>query len=167
MDCSPPGSWDSRGKNTSVGCHFFLQRIVPTQGWNPHLLGLLPWQVSSLPLAPPGKPKTWRWLCLVAQSCLTLWDPTDCSSPGFSVHWDSPGKNTEVGCHALLQGIFPTQRSNPGLPHCRQILCHLSHGGNPRILEWVAYPFSRRASQPRNQTGVSSITGGFFTRKDK
>jgi len=44
---------------------------------------------------------------------------------------DSPGKNTGVGCHALLQGIFPTQGSNPALPHCRQILHHLSHQGSP------------------------------------
>ena len=57
--------------------------------------------------------------CFVAQSCPTLCDPMDCSLPGFSVHRDSPGKNTEVGCHALLQGIFPTQGSNPGLLHCR------------------------------------------------
>ena len=48
-----------------------------------------------------------------------------------SVLGDSPGKNTGVGCHALLQGIFPTQESNPGLPHCRQILYHLSHQGSP------------------------------------
>ena len=48
-----------------------------------------------------------------------------------------------MGCHALLQGIFPTQGSNPGLLTCRQILYHLSHQGSPRILEWVAYPFSR------------------------
>ena len=41
--------------------------------------------------------------------------------------WDSPGKNTGMGCYALLQGIFPTQRSNPGLLHCRGILYHLSH----------------------------------------
>ena len=47
---------------------------------------------------------------------------SDCSPPGFSVHGDSPGKNTGMGCHFLLQGIFPTQESNPGLPHCRQIL---------------------------------------------
>ena len=53
---------------------------------------------------------------------------------------DSPGKNTGVGCHALLQGIFPTQGSNPGLLHCRQILYQLSHEGSPRVLEWVAYP---------------------------
>ena len=52
----------------------------------------------------------------VAQSCLTLCDPMNCSQPG-SVHGDSPGKNTEIGCHALLQGIFPTQGSNPLLPH--------------------------------------------------
>ena len=43
-------------------------------------------------------------LCLVTQSCLTLCNPMDCSPPGFSVHGDSPGKNTGVGCHALLQG---------------------------------------------------------------
>ena len=66
-------------------------------------------------------------LCLVAQSCLTLCDPMDCSPPGSSVHGDSPGKITGVGGHALLQGIFPTQGLNPGLLHCRQILYHLSH----------------------------------------
>ena len=54
-----------------------------------------------------------------------------------------PSKNTGVGCHVLLQGIFPTQGLNPALPHCRQILYHLSHQGSPRLLEWVAYPFSR------------------------
>ena len=70
-------------------------------------------------------------LCLVAQSCLTLCNPMDCSLPGFFVHGDSPGKNTGVGCHALLQGIFPTQGSNPGFLHCRQILYHLSHQGSP------------------------------------
>ena len=63
----------------------------------------------------------------------------------------------------LLQGIFPTQGSNPGLPHCRQILYQLSHKGSPRTLEWVAYPFSSGSSQPRNLTGVSCIAGRFFT----
>ena len=51
-------------------------------------------------------------LCLVAQLCPTLYDPMDYSPPGSSVHGDSPGKNTGVGCHALLQGIFPTQVSH-------------------------------------------------------
>ena len=70
-------------------------------------------------------------VCLVVQSCLTLCNTIDYSPPGSSVHGDSPGKITGVGCHALLRGIFPTQGSNPGLPHCRWILCHLSHQGSP------------------------------------
>ena len=61
-------------------------------------------------------------LCLVAQLRLTLCYPMDCSPPGSSVLGDSPGKTTGVGCHALLQGIFPTQVSNPGLPHFRWII---------------------------------------------
>ena len=77
---------------------------------------------------------------------------------------DSPGKNTGVGCRALFQGIFPTQASDPGLPHCRRILYCLSHRGSPMILEWVAYPFSRGSSLPRGQTRSSWIAGRFFTR---
>ena len=64
------------------------------------------------------------------------------SLPGSSVHEDSPSKNTGVGCHALLQEIFPTQGSESDL-HCRWILYQLSHQGSRRILEWVAYPFCR------------------------
>ena len=52
---------------------------------------------------------------------------------------------------AASQGIFPTQGSNPGLPHCRQILYHLTHQGSQRILEWIAYPFSRGSSQELTQ----------------
>ena len=70
-------------------------------------------------------------LCLLTQSCPTFRNPMDCSLPGSSVHGDSPGKNTGVGCHALLQGIFPIQGVNSGLPHCRQILYHLSHKKSP------------------------------------
>ena len=96
----------------------------------------------------------------------------DCSLPSSSVHGDSPVKNTGVGCHALFQEIFPTQGSNPGLPHFKQILYHLSNHAaaaakslqscptlcNPmdcslpgysihgilqaRTLEWVAISFS-------------------------
>ena len=47
--------------------------------------------------------------------------------------WDSPDNSTGVDCHFLLQGIFPTQGSNPGLPHCRQMLYHLSHQGNEMV----------------------------------
>ena len=77
--------------------------------------------------------------------------------------WNSPGQNTGVGSLSLLQGIFPIQRSNPGLPHCRRILSQLSQKGSPGVLEWVAYSFSSRSSWPRNQTGASCIAGGFFT----
>ena len=69
--------------------------------------------------------------CMCDKSSLTLCDPMDCSPPGSSVHEDSPGKNTRVGCHAPLQGIFSTQGSNPGLLHFRWILYHLSHQGSP------------------------------------
>ena len=51
-------------------------------------------------------------LCFITQSCLTLCDPMDCRPPGSSVRGDSPGQNTGVGYHALLQGIFPTQGLN-------------------------------------------------------
>ena len=66
-------------------------------------------------------------LCLVTQSCPTLCNPMDYRLPRSSVHGDSPGENTGVGCHALLQGIFPSQGSKPGVPHCRRILYYLSH----------------------------------------
>ena len=75
------------------------------------------------------------------QSYPTLCNPMDCSPPGLLCPWNSPGQNTGVGSLSLLQGIFPTQGSNPGLLHCRWILYQLSHKGSPRILEWVAYPF--------------------------
>ena len=102
-------------------------------------------------------------------------DPVDYSLPGSSVHgifqakvlewgaidfsmdcspWNSPGQNTGVGSLSLLQGIFPTQGSNPGLPHYGQILYQLSHRGIPTILEWVAFLFSSRSSPPRNRTAL-------------
>ena len=77
--------------------------------------------------------------------------------------WNSPGKNTEVGSLSLLQGIFPTQGWNSGLLNYRRILYHLSPQGSSRILEWVAHPFSRGYSQPRNPTRISYIAGRFFT----
>ena len=158
-----PCPWDSPGKNTGVGCHFLLKCM----------------KVKSE--------------SEVAQSCLTLSDPMDCSPPGSSIHgtlqarvlewvaiafsnlfswtevkwsrsvvshslrphgleptrllgpWDFPGKSTGVGCHFLLQGIFPTQGSNPGLPRWRQMLYHLSYQGSPshsnNLLSWELIPF--------------------------
>ena len=77
--------------------------------------------------------------------------------------WNSPGQNTGVGSLSFLWEIFLNQGSNPGLLHCGQILYQLSHQGSPRIVEWVAYPFSRVSSQTRNRTRVSCIAGRFFT----
>ena len=84
---------------------------------------------------------------------------------GLYSPWNSPGQNTGAGSLSLLQGIFPTQKLNPGFLNCRQILYHLSHKGTSRILEWVVYPFSSGFSHPRNRTGVSCIAGGFFTNR--
>ena len=78
---------------------------------------------------------------------------------GLYSPWNSPGQNTEVSSLSLLQGIFPTQGLNPGLPHCRCMLYQLSHKGSSGILEWVTYPFSSGSSQPRNWTQVSCIAG--------
>ena len=65
---------------------------------------------------------------LLAQLCPILCDSMDCTRQApLSMEFSS--KNTGVGCHVLLQGIFPTQGLNPVLLHCRQILCHLSHQG--------------------------------------
>ena len=60
-----------------------------------------------------------------AQSCLTLCDPME-ESTKLLCPWNAPGKNTGVSCHSLLQRIFLTQGSNPGLLHCRQTIYHLS-----------------------------------------
>ena len=67
---------------------------------------------------------------LVTELRLTLCGSMDWSPPGSSTHENSPGKNAGMGCHALLQGIFPTQESNPCLLHCRQILYHLNQLGS-------------------------------------
>ena len=79
---------------------------------------------------------------LLSHVCI-LYDPMYYALPSSSVHGDSPGKNTGVDCHALLQGIFPTQ-------YLTQVRYLLSHQGSPRILEWVPSTFSRRTSRPRH-----------------
>ena len=72
---------------------------------------------------------------------------------------NSPGQNTGVGSHSLLQGIFPAQGSNPGLSHCRWILYQLSHQGNPRILEWVASPSPGDLPNPGVEPGSPALQG--------
>ena len=106
----------------------------------------------------PVSQEAGKW---VSESCSVMSDslqPHVLYSP-----WNSPGQNTGVSSLSLLQETFPTQGSNPGLLHCRQILYQLSHKESPRILEWVAYPFSRGLSQLRNWTRVSCIAGRLFT----
>ena len=88
---------------------------------------------------------------------MTICDPMDCSQPGSSVHGDSLGKNTRVGCHALLQGIFLTKGSNPDLLHCRQIIYYLSHQGIPRVLEWVAIPSPGELPDPGIEPGSPAL----------
>ena len=100
--------------------------------------------------------QVWSGKGKVAQSCPTLCDPMDYSPQ------NSPGQNTGVGSLSLLRGLFPTQESNPGLPHWRT-LYQLTHTGSPRIREWAAYSFLSSSSWSRNQTGVSCTAGGFFT----
>ena len=119
MDCSLPGSLVLGifpGKSTGVGCLFLLQEILLTQGSNPQ------------PPALEGEVLTTGQVASeVAQSCMTLCDPMDCSLLGSSIHGIFPGKSTGVGCHFLLQGILLTRGSNPGLPHFRRTLYPLSH----------------------------------------
>ena len=80
-------------------------------------------------------------LCLVDKSCPTLQDTMDCSPPGSSVHWDSPSKNTGVGCHALLQGIF-------------LIFCKSKCTVNRQAGIWVGF-----VCRPTNNTCVSKLIG--------
>ena len=95
--------WDFPSKNTGMGCHFFLQGIFLTQGLN---LGL-PFCRRILFFEPPCVLRCFSHV----QLCVTLWTAA-CQAP---LPWDSPGKNTRVGCRALLQDIFFTQGSNPRL----------------------------------------------------
>ena len=81
-----------------------------------------------------------RGLCVHAewlQSRPTCWAP---------LSWDSPGKGTGVGCYFLLQGIFPTQGLNPGLPHCRRTLYRLSHSGSQELLEEAVFESQKMGS---------------------
>ena len=92
----------------------------------------------------------------VAQSCPTLCDPMDTR---LLCPWDSPGKNTEVACHFLLQGIFPTQGSNLGLQHCRQMLYRLSHQGSGLL----GFPGGSDSEESALSLGKSQ-TGRHFSR---
>ena len=90
-------------------------------------------------------------------------DPIDYRPHRLYNPWDSPGQNTGVSSHSLLQGICSTQGSNPCLWHCSWILYQLNHKGSPRTLDWGDYLFSSSSSQPRNWTRISCIAERFFT----
>ena len=99
MDCSPR---DSPGKNIGVGCCALLQGIFPTQGSNPHLLGLLHWQVYGEPHTPLSVQSS-----SVTQSCLTLCDPMNCRMPGLPVHHQLP-EFTQTHIHWVGDAIQPS-----------------------------------------------------------
>ena len=155
-----PCPWDSPGKNPGVGCHFLLQcmkvdserevaQSCPTLSdpMDCSLLGssfhgifqarVLEWGVIAFSVWYLSKSIIWAFsnyscmssVCSVSSD--SLW-PHGLSSARLLCPWDSPDKNTGVGCHSLLQGIFPTQESNLGLLHCRQILYQLSYQGSPK-----------------------------------
>ena len=112
---------------------------------------------------------------LLKHSVLKIGDSESCSVVSdswrphglYSVHGILQARILEWAAFPFSRGFFPTQRSNPGLPHCKQIPSQLSYKGSPRILEWVAYPFSSGSSRPRNRTDVSCIAGGFFINWNK
>ena len=131
-------------------------------------------------------PREESWSSLAQLGCPLWAGPGLPPSENTCLLWGFPGESHSVESnslwpywytvHGILQarivewiaipfskGIFPNQGSKPGLPHCRRILYQLSHQGSLRILEWVAYLFSRGSSRPRNWTEVSCIAGGFFT----
>ena len=102
--------WNFPGKRIGMGCYFLLQGIFPTQGSN-----------SSLPYCRQMLYHLSHQGSLVAQSCPNLCDPMDCTHQALlSMQFSRQGYWS--GCHALFQGIFPTQGLNPGLLHCKQIL---------------------------------------------
>ena len=126
---------------------------------------------------------------LAIQFCLILCDPRDCSPPGSSVHGILQARILEWVDIPFSRGSSLTQGSNPSLPHCSTVGRFFTVSGPPRevkvaqvcltlcdpmdrvvhgilqarMLEWVAIPFSRESSQPRDRTQVSRIAGGFFT----
>ena len=102
MDCSLPGS--------SLSMGFSRQEY-----W------------SGLPLPSLNSPTIGKKRKRISQSCLTLLQPQELYPTRLLCPLGSPGKSTGAGSHAVLQGIFPTQGSNPGLLHCRWTFYHLSH----------------------------------------
>ena len=91
--------------------------------------------------------RKWKWKSL---SHVRLFATSWFEAPRFATPWTVHGilqaRILECVAFPFSRGIFPTQESNPGVPHCRQILYQLSYKGSPRILKLVAYPFSSGSS---------------------
>ena len=127
-----PGPGDCPGKNTGVGCHFLLQCMKGKV------------KVKSCPTpsdpfycSPPGssidgifQARVLEWGAIAFSESHSVVS-NSLQPRGLNSPWNSPGQNTGVGSLSLLRGIFPTQGSNPGLPHCRRILYQLSHKRSP------------------------------------
>ena len=109
-----------------------------------------------LPSAKMGEQKTKPRSDVLSRSVMSdSLQPLD-SLPGSSVHGDSPGKDTGVGSLSLLQGLFPTQESNPGLPHCRQILYQLSYQYLPR--KYLLEIFTKMSHKKKTEKPVRCVT---------
>ena len=129
------------------GCYALFQGIFLTQRSNPCLLSLLHWQVGSLPLGPPGKPKLWVGAAKSLQSCPTLWDPIDGSPPGSTIPGILQARTLE--CHFLLQCMKVKSESEAAqscLTLSDPMYCSPSgssvHGiFQARLLQWVAISY--------------------------
>ena len=137
-----PGCSDSKESACNVG----ELGSIPESGRSPGEGNGNPRQYSCL--ENPMDRGAW-WAAVHAnllQSRPSLFSPMDCIPPGSSVHGDSPGKNTGVGGHSLLQGIFPRQGWNPG--HCRQILHHLGHRRSSLCLSAAVHGAAKCPTRP-------------------
>ena len=145
------------------------QGCAPWQSGDSSLLAAVgSWQEASR--ASPSGPNTQRDVCALTWLCLTLCDPMYCSPPGSSVRGDSPGGNTGVGCHVLLQRIFLTQGSNLSLlrlQHCRWNLYHGASGEAPQPVRGCQNAFINRTQARVSKTHfinhVCPLCGGQLT----
>ena len=126
-----PCPWDSPGKNTGVGCHFLLQCMKvksESEGTQscPTLSDPMDCSLPGSSIMGFSRQEYWSGVPLPSLESRSVLS-NSLQLHGLYNPWNYPGQNTGVGSCSLIQGIFPTQGSNPGLPHCRQILYKLSH----------------------------------------
>ena len=143
-----------------------LKLYIPLQAWKlPKLAHYLKspqdnkWATSTGASALPPRFQVEPQTAQISRLASWVW--VDCpqergGKTGAGKGWDSSGKNTGASCHALLQGIFPTQGSNPGLSHCRRVLYYLTPGkpkntgvGSLSLLQGIFLTQARRHTWPR------------------